>query len=311
MVKNMTAMRLIGPLVALVFVAGSAHADSSAGQCGSIWTVARGESLSRVAAICNTTVEALLAANPGVTNPDRIYAGEKLQIPTGQVQTAGPSYSAPSWGYPFALPDGRRWYIPTAPGAGGARVSLAPDSGAPGAEVEIMAARFPPRVKLQISVGTDRTGYFIVTSATTAADGTLDAKMTIPERAFVGEYWVVQVVTIAGQRVEARSNPFAVVSSDAELPTVSIDPDSGPPGTIVQISATDLAPNVAIVLSAGPQDAEPVLVSYEQTDEMGSLSTTIVIPADAMPGESWVVALLEAGLGGRPDSVSETFTVTP
>lgn len=46
------------------------------------YTVASGDTLSGIAARFNTTVEALLAANPGVT-PETLQIGQVLRIPAG------------------------------------------------------------------------------------------------------------------------------------------------------------------------------------------------------------------------------------
>lgn len=46
-------------------------------------TVQRGEWLSRIARQYNTTVSAILAANPGISNPNRISVGQQIRIPSG------------------------------------------------------------------------------------------------------------------------------------------------------------------------------------------------------------------------------------
>jgi LysM repeat protein len=45
------------------------------------YTVARGDTVERIARRFNLTVSELLAANPKITNPNRIRIGEKLTIP--------------------------------------------------------------------------------------------------------------------------------------------------------------------------------------------------------------------------------------
>ena len=46
--------------------------------------VSSGDSLSKIAAQYNTSVEAILAANPQIKNPDLIYSGDLVKIPTQQ-----------------------------------------------------------------------------------------------------------------------------------------------------------------------------------------------------------------------------------
>lgn len=51
------------------------------------YTVRRGDTLSKIAAKYNTTVEALAASN-GIKNPDRIDVGDALTIPTNKGKIA-------------------------------------------------------------------------------------------------------------------------------------------------------------------------------------------------------------------------------
>lgn len=59
------------------------------GGMGGTVEVASGDTLSQIAAANNTTVEALLAANPGITNPNMIQIGQKINIPGGASQFSG------------------------------------------------------------------------------------------------------------------------------------------------------------------------------------------------------------------------------
>lgn len=70
-------------LVALLFgLAGSAGvAQAQTGVCGPTYTVRPGDNLSRIAVLCNTTVAALVAANPQIVNPNLIFPGQVLTIP--------------------------------------------------------------------------------------------------------------------------------------------------------------------------------------------------------------------------------------
>jgi LysM repeat protein len=51
--------------------------------CGPVYTVKWGDSLNTIAMRCGITILALLDANPGITNPNRIFAGQRLNIPAG------------------------------------------------------------------------------------------------------------------------------------------------------------------------------------------------------------------------------------
>ena len=80
----MTAKNLLRFLVlaALLFGAfGFAPQASAANVCGDTYTVARGDTLRKIAARCDTSVDALLNANPQITNPNRIRTGQVLVLP--------------------------------------------------------------------------------------------------------------------------------------------------------------------------------------------------------------------------------------
>ena len=50
-------------------------------ECQSTYIVKAGDSLGSIAAAHKTTVQVLLAANPSITDPDKIWVGQKLCIP--------------------------------------------------------------------------------------------------------------------------------------------------------------------------------------------------------------------------------------
>jgi len=52
-----------------------------ASTCGETVTVQKGDSLSKIALRCNTTVNALLRANPAITNPNLIRPGQVIIMP--------------------------------------------------------------------------------------------------------------------------------------------------------------------------------------------------------------------------------------
>ncbi|HET9587231.1 MAG TPA: LysM peptidoglycan-binding domain-containing protein [Anaerolineales bacterium] len=50
---------------------------------GQIYYAQRGDTLRKIAAKFNTTVDAILKANPRITNPNLIYVGQAITIPSG------------------------------------------------------------------------------------------------------------------------------------------------------------------------------------------------------------------------------------
>jgi lipoprotein-anchoring transpeptidase ErfK/SrfK len=57
-----------------------AYADE-AEACSGVYKVKRGDSLYKIASICQTTVDAILRINPQIKNPSRIYTGQEIKIP--------------------------------------------------------------------------------------------------------------------------------------------------------------------------------------------------------------------------------------
>ena len=88
-------------LVLLVSFVGPGIALASS-SCGSSYVVQRGDTLSRIAVLCGTTVSALRQANPGLGR--YIYAGQMLVIPDGSGYVPGPAYGGTytvRWGDTF------------------------------------------------------------------------------------------------------------------------------------------------------------------------------------------------------------------
>ncbi len=76
----------------IVFSSGPAMAASASAvvanqaQATTVYTVRRGDTLIKIASRFGVTVGAILRANPQIKNPDRIYAGQRLNIPSGGSQ---------------------------------------------------------------------------------------------------------------------------------------------------------------------------------------------------------------------------------
>lgn len=62
-------------------LAAPGAAAAEAGACGARYTVGQGDTLSAIATRCATTIEALLDANPEITDPGRLSIGEEIDMP--------------------------------------------------------------------------------------------------------------------------------------------------------------------------------------------------------------------------------------
>lgn len=147
--------------------------------CTATVTVQEGDTLLDIAQICNTTVAAILAANPGLTSPGTIYPGTVLDIP--------------------------------APSEVSATVGISPASGAAGRYVLTSIDGFPANTEIQIGVGLVESEYSVIFTTQTSAGGSVRTYTQIPDSANVGQDWVVVARTTDGS-VSAVSNAFTVTA---------------------------------------------------------------------------------------------------
>lgn len=102
--------------------------------------------------------------------------------------------------------------------------------------------------------------------------------------------------------------PGQVLDLPAEEPAVqlSVTPDRATPGSEIRVNGIGFAPDTEVVVGIGRANSEPTASKTVTTDAEGMLETTIVLPAEAGPGEPWVVlATFE-----EQSVLSETITVT-
>lgn len=149
------------------------------------YVVRPGDTLWGIARQFNTTVSAIVAANPQITDPSRIFVGQRLTIP-------GQAAPQPA-------------------------VTISPTSGPPGTPVQVTASGFPANTTVDLGVGRWRSEFDVVAQARTDASGRLSTQVPIPQFAEPNERWVV-VVTTPDRRVDASSNIFSVTAQPEEPP---------------------------------------------------------------------------------------------
>ena len=81
------------PVLSAVALALSAAPAALAEGCGATYTVRQGDTLTAIASRCGSTVEALLGANPGISDPGSLSIGDELSVPDGKT----PSEIAEDW----------------------------------------------------------------------------------------------------------------------------------------------------------------------------------------------------------------------
>lgn len=109
------------------------------------------------------------------------------------------------------------------------------------------------------------------------------------------------------------SNPSVIlpgtileIPEEDPVPQVGITPNRGEPGTEVRVNAIGFRPNVEVSVAIGPQDAEPITGKPVFSDDQGTIDTTIAVPEQALPGQSYRVVVRS----DQASAQSSTFTVT-
>jgi hypothetical protein len=102
---------------------------------------------------------------------------------------------------------------PTNTPASQAQAVIAPTSGPPGTEVELVASGLPPNAELQLGAGRANSEYDVIDTATADSSGSLQARLSIPGFAEAGELWVM-VVDVVGSRTKVVSNNFEVTGDN-------------------------------------------------------------------------------------------------
>jgi LysM repeat protein len=78
--------------VALLFLSAATTHAAPQNSCGGYHFVQRGETLYSISKWYGVSIQAMMRANPGIRNPNRIYAGTWLYIPCG---SGGPGTGGP------------------------------------------------------------------------------------------------------------------------------------------------------------------------------------------------------------------------
>jgi len=162
---------------------------SAQSTCGATVTIMPGDGLTQIARRCGTTLQALLAANPQISDPNRLFVGQILTIP-GQMGATSSSV-----------------------------VAIYPLSGAPGSAITVIVNGLPANMPIQIGLGPVNSEFLTTQQLTSDAFGGLQTVVTIPTSAGAGQQWIVGVATLDGS-AGAISRIFVVIgTSTSPTPT--------------------------------------------------------------------------------------------
>ncbi len=162
-------------------------AVASQATCGSRYILSPGQTLGQVAQDCGLSLAELLAANPQVTNPNRVFSGQSLSIPNPLVGRGGAD--------PLAVIE-----------------APIPPTGSylPGAQLEIAAQGLPPHTRVRIGVGLSASGYRQLAEQVTGADGRITAVVHLPPDAQFGESGFFMLTSASVPVVQKISAAFTI-----------------------------------------------------------------------------------------------------
>lgn len=179
------------------------------------------------------------------------------------------------------------------------RLTISPTSGPENTVIGIEVNGFPPQTALQVLAGPAEGGHAeVIARGQTNHLGNFATRAPISP--IKGNRLAIRAVTVEGRTVQATAE-FNITRG----PTVSISPNRGPAGTIIQIIARGFPANTPVTVYAAPQNSEGTPIMRGQTDSNGTFTTQYRIQGAA--GMRWGFSAV-----GRNDfyAVSDWFTIT-
>jgi LysM repeat protein len=195
------------------------------------YTVQPSDSLSVIANTYGTTVAAIMALNPQITDPSLIYPGELLQIPQGVVVEP---------------------IIPLT----GSSVVVTPEVNTPGSTIRVSVSNFPDKTPILVSVHPlNSTLVEVKKRATTNANGKVVVSMKIPSSGYgyYSQAWVARVSTISGTSLSMTSNQFIVETSVYPYATNGTFRYAVRSGDTLSLIAQRYGLSIATILAYNPQ----------------------------------------------------------
>ncbi len=172
--------------------------SSMQGDCAGTYTLQAGDSLGKLALRCGLSLADLLAANPQIQKPSRIFTGERITIPAPQAGQGSGSDALAVEGDPSAAAGN------VAPGINAASIFSAGDP------VKVEAAGLPPNTPVRIGLGLSSHGYSVIAQSQTGADGRVSITVNLPADALPGDTAFIMVSTSATPSVQRMSETFTI-----------------------------------------------------------------------------------------------------
>jgi len=149
------------------------------GGCANPYIVQRGDWLLKIAANCDTSLAAILQANPQIINENLIYPDQLITMSNAVAIAPIPVTGL----------------VPTIQSE---------------VDLQVRAINFLPNTLVDVAIGPESVGYTVVTSGITDANGNLTTHITVPNAPDSQIPWVVVVATTSNPRIQAKSRSFYI-----------------------------------------------------------------------------------------------------
>ncbi len=306
-------------VVSLLSASLMTTAVSAQSECGATYTVKRGDYLSKIAKLCDTSVSALLDANPQISNPSLIYTGQVLKIPTGSQTSPGIGGSVyivkpgdtlnaiaalfkvsvqdiqkinPAITNPNRIEVGMQIKLPQ----GAARVrtaGISPISGKAGDTVTLAVTGFRAGIDLEIRFGVSENETELVGTLKTDLRGAILQTVSIPASAQQGKSYLFLVRVRSNPDEKAVTNPFQIGQSSSSNERVYVVER----GDTLRKIANKFNTSMAAILAVNPGIKNPNLIYVGQR---------ITIPVNAS-GPAVTILPAEVPADGKLRVVADKF----
>jgi LysM repeat protein len=195
------------------------------------YVVQPGDYLSAIANTYGTTVAAILALNPQITDPNLIYPGEVLTIPVGTVTTP---------------------VIPLT----GAYAVVTPSVASPGSKIQVSVNGFPANTPILVSVHPlNSTRVEVNKDANTNTNGRVTVTLKVPSSlsSNYSQTWIAQVYTTSGTNVNVTSNTIIVGTGTTPATTSGTLSYVVRSGDYLALIAREYGTTVGAILALNPQ----------------------------------------------------------
>lgn len=248
--------------------------------CGEMETVARGDTLYEISPRCSTTVAALLAANPQITDRNLIRVGQVITIPDND-DDGEPQPSEPT-------------------------VSISPRSGPPNTVLNVTVQNFPANAEVIVGLGEVESELSIEFERMTDASGHLDTQLEIPGDAQPNQRFVALTFIPEPNGDRATSDEFVTIS-EMQAPSATISPTHGSPGTFTLLESGGYEANLPVEIGFGRVASEYDIIAQSQTNRVGRIESRVQVPFFAESGDEYVFVIVPSDT--QSEVISNVFTV--